>query len=100
MTVKNQPPKMIWIGNIKPVVYAEHIKGTQDTPYIRADIVHELAKSLFIARNAFRSYQAHHEHKGDMDKAERNKGYAEQMEASLKLLDQDLITLDCKGEKE
>jgi hypothetical protein len=55
--------------------------------YVRADIVEEMRQKLNIAAQVFRVYQAHHEAKGDEKKADRNRFYAEQMEAALKLLE-------------
>ena len=49
----------------------------------------EMRQKLHIAAQVFRAYQAHHEYKGDGDKAERNKGYADQMEAAIKLLEEE-----------
>ena len=43
----------------------------------------ELYEALEKSAEVFRVYQAHHEYKGDEKKAERNKVYAEQMEAVL-----------------
>jgi len=62
-----------------------------DVPYIRADIVEEMRQKLHIAAQVFRAYQAHHEYKegGANDKSERNKGYAEQMEAALAKLEEE-----------
>ena len=58
-----------------------------DIEYIRADIVEEMRKKLEIALQVFRNYQAYHEYRDAFDKADRNKGYADQMEAALKLLE-------------
>jgi hypothetical protein len=43
----------------------------------------ELYEALEKAAEVFRSYQSHHEANRHTDKAERNKFYAEQMEAAL-----------------
>ena len=60
-----------------------------DQEYVRGDIVDELIKKLEIAAQVFRTYQAYHEYRDAFDKADRNKGYAEQMEAALKRLEEE-----------
>ena len=81
-------PKILWYDDQEcaagPVKF-----NSDEIKYVRADIVEEMRAKLEIAAKAFRAYQAHHEYKGDMDKADRNKGYAEQMETALKLLEEE-----------
>ena len=81
-------PKILWYDDQEcaagPVKF-----NSDETKYVRADITEKLIEALIVALQAFRAYQAHHEYKGDMDKADRNKGYAEQMEAALKLLEEE-----------
>ena len=79
-------PKKIWVD--EPDVFIKSVTH-DDVLYIREDIVYELAEALSTAKYIFRVYQAHHEAKGDEKKAEANKGYAEQMEAALKLLEEE-----------
>ena len=83
----NEAPKILWVeyeeGCWPTVMEKEYEAGTQ---YIRADIVEEMQKKLEIALHAFRTYQAYHEYRDAFEKANRNKGYAEQMEAALKQL--------------
>lgn len=83
-------PKKIWLSRYMDWDDVE--KQTEsDIPYIRADIVEEMRQKLHIAAQVFRAYQAHHEYKegGANDKSERNKGYAEQMEAALANLEEE-----------
>lgn len=97
----SEAPKKIWLqtgcedsgcdgdcsfSELGEVTWCEDKIHKDDIQYIRADIVDELAKALFIAANVFRTYQAHHEAKGDNEKAERNKSYAEGIEAAMKHL--------------
>ena len=81
-------PKILWYDDqdcsAGPVKF-----NSDETKYVRADIVEEMRQKLHIASQVFRAYQAHHEYNCDMDKAERNKGYAEQMEAAIKLLEEE-----------
>ena len=81
-------PKVLWYDDQEcaagPVKF-----NSDETKYVRADIVEEMRQKLHIAAQVFRAYQAHHEYKGDGDKAERNKGYADQMEAAIKLLEEE-----------
>lgn len=84
----SEAPKKIWITEDQfwwdSIVPGEPTDAL--TEYVRADIVEELVKKLEIALNVFRTYQAYHEYRDAFDKADRNKGYADQMEAALKLL--------------
>jgi hypothetical protein len=82
-------PKKIFVPYAYAHAWAMTTKAEGDVKYVRADLVNELAKALFIALNVFRVYQAHHEAKGDEKKAEANKGYAEQMEAALAKLEEE-----------
>ena len=81
-------PKILWYDDQEcaagPVKF-----NSDETKYVRADIVEEMRQKLHIAAQVFRAYQAHHEYKGDGDKAERNEGYADQMEAAIKLLEEE-----------
>ena len=81
-------PKVLWYDDQEcaagPVKF-----NSDEIKYVRADIVEEMRQKLHIAAQVFRAYQAHHEYKGDGDKAERNKGYADQMESALKLLEEE-----------
>ena len=81
-------PKVLWYDDQEcaagPVKF-----NSDEIKYVRADIVDAMRQKLHIASQAFRAYQAHHEYKGDGDKAERNKGYADQMEAAIKLLEEE-----------
>ena len=83
-----KPPKILWYDDQEcaagPVKF-----NSDETKYVRADIVEEMRQKLHIASQVFRAYQAHHEYKGDMDKADRNKGYAVQMESALKLMEEE-----------
>ena len=87
----SEAPKKIWAEQefrdwaVDPLDYAS---GTELTQYIRADIVEEMRDKLITASQVFRAYQAHHEAKGDMGKAERNKEYAWQMEVTLQMLEE------------
>jgi hypothetical protein len=84
----NEVPKKIWVGcNFD--VRTLQVFASSDTKYIRSDLVDGLAKAVETAREVFQVYQAHHEYKGDEKKAERNKFYAEQMEAALKALEEE-----------
>ena len=82
-----KPPKILWYDDQEcaagPVKF-----NSDEIKYVRADITEKLIEALIVAFQAFRAYQSHHEYNGDMDKAERNKGYAEQMESALKLLEE------------
>lgn len=82
-------PKILWYCDQEcsagPVKF-----NSDETKYVKADIVDELAKALFIALNAFRTYQAYHEYRDAFDKADRNKGYADQMEEALRLLGEEV----------
>jgi hypothetical protein len=83
--------KKIWVEHeegCQPTVMSNEHQGT-GTQYIRADLVEDMRVSLSVASDVFRVYQAHHEYKGDEKKAERNKFYAEQMEAALKALEEE-----------
>lgn len=79
-------PKILWYDDQEcaagPVKF-----NSDEIKYVRADIAEEMRAKLEIAAKVFRAYQAHHEAKGHPDKAERNKGYAEQMDAALELLE-------------
>jgi CCR4-NOT transcriptional regulation complex NOT5 subunit len=79
-------PKILWYNDqdcsAGPVQF-----GDGEVKYVRADLIDGVANAVETAREVFRVYQAHHEHKGDEKKAERNKFYAEQMEAALKNLE-------------
>jgi hypothetical protein len=86
-------PKKIW----KEHSHKVHAKNTdfvietqkfEPTQYIRADLVDGLVEALNTAKDVFRVYQAHHEAKGDEKKSERNRFYAEQMEAALAKLEE------------
>lgn len=82
----SEAPKKIWIlPNGRPTDMPIPSHGPC---YIRADIVEEMRDKLITASQVFRAYQAHHEAKGDMDKAERNKEYAWQMEVTLQMLEE------------
>lgn len=84
-----ESPKKIWVDDKweahprGPLIATDYV-----TPYIRADLVNGLVKAVETAREVFQVYQAHHENKGDEKKAERNKFYADQMEAALKDLEE------------
>jgi hypothetical protein len=78
-------PKKIWVDELFEA-HEEPILSN-DIPYIRADLVDGLVEALNTAKDVFRVYQAHHEAKGDEKKAERNRFYAEQMEAALAKLE-------------
>ena len=82
-----KPPKILWYDDQEcaagPVKF-----NSDEIKYVRADIVDAMWQKLHIASQVFRAYQAHHEYKGDMDKAQRNMHYAEQMESALKLLEE------------
>lgn len=80
-------PKILWLDSDGYTARSRHIYEC-DTKYIRADIVEEMQKKLEIALHVFRTYQAHHEYRDAFDKADRNKGYADQMEAALSLLEE------------
>ena len=87
----SEAPKKIWWRMDGPLIgWAELEENSHpdDIPYIRADIVEEMRDKLITASQVFRAYQAHHEAKGDMDKAERNKEYAWQMEVTLQMLEE------------
>ena len=83
-------PKVLWYDDQEcaagPVKF-----NSDEIKYVRADIVEEMRQKLHIASQVFRAYQAHHEYKegGVNAKSERNGGYAEQMEAALKLLEEE-----------
>ena len=83
----SETPKILWYCDQEcsagPVQFR-----VGETKYVRADIVDELVKKLEIALHVFRTYQAYHEYRDDFDKADRNKGYADQMESALQLLDE------------
>ena len=95
----SEAPKRIWITNAQQRIvwtsdpndppFPEGMNPVRSTIYIRADIAEEMRQKLNIAAQVFRAYQAHHEYKegGVSAKSERNKGYAEQMEEALKLLE-------------
>jgi hypothetical protein len=80
-------PKKIWVWGYAADQMVNDNPDSTDIPYIRADLVDGLVKAVETAREVFQVYQAHHEYKGDEKKAERNKFYAEQMEAALKALE-------------
>lgn len=80
-------PKNYWV-NVSREGSVER-SSEYETLYIRADLVDGLVEALSTANDVFRVYQAHHEAKGDMTKAEANKGYAEQMEAALAKLEEE-----------
>jgi len=87
-------PKKIWVYpynmessdndwvSIEPVLDG-------DVPYIRADLVDGLMDELKKAAYVFRVYQAHHEAKGDMTKAEANGAYAKAIEDALKAMEEE-----------
>lgn len=79
-------PKILWYDDQEcaagPVKF-----NSDETKYVRADIVEEMQKKLEVALHVFRTYQAYHEYRDAFDKADRNRGYAEQMEEALKLLE-------------
>jgi hypothetical protein len=83
----NAPKKIWWTPDEELAGVGKH--GDDDVPYVRADLVDGLANAVEAAREVFRVYQTHHENKGDEKKAERNKFYAEQMEAALKSLEEE-----------
>ena len=81
-------PKILWYDDQECL--AGPIKlNSNEIDYVRADITEKLIEALIVALQAFRAYQAHHEYSGEMEKAERNKEYAEQMEEALKLLEEE-----------
>ena len=82
-------PKKIWVWDYAACQMVNNKPDSTDVEYIRSDIVDELAKKLEIAAQVFRNYQAYHEYRDAFDKADRNKGYAEQMEEALKLLEEE-----------
>jgi hypothetical protein len=84
----SEAPKKIWMEPESAKAWAME-DNIFTEPYIRADIVDELAKKLEIALHVFRTYQAYHEYRDAFDKADRNKGYADQMESALKLLEEE-----------
>ena len=81
-------PKILWYDDQEcaagPVKF-----NSDEIKYVRADITEKLIEALIVAFQAFRAYQSHHEYKGDMNKAQRNMHYAEQMEAAIKLLEEE-----------
>jgi hypothetical protein len=81
----NKAPKKIWM--VEETCWSDHEQPCGEIPYIREDVVLGLANAVEAAREVFRVYQTHHENTGDEKKAERNKFYADQMEAALKALD-------------
>lgn len=84
----NEAPKILWLDSDGYTARSRHIYEC-DTKYIRTDVIDELVKKLEIALQVFRTYQAYHEYRDAFDKADRNKGYAEQMEAALELLEEE-----------
>ena len=85
----NEAPKKIWVWDYAADQMVNENPDSTDVPYIRADLVDGLTNAVEEAREVFRVYQAHHENKGDEKKAERNKFYADQMEAALKALEEE-----------
>lgn len=88
----SEAPKKIWLETedySESMLWFLKMKTNGATPYIRADIVEEMRDKLIKASQVFRAYQAHHEAKGDIDKAERNKEYAWQMEMTLQMLERE-----------
>jgi hypothetical protein len=81
-------PKKIWYDDQEcsagPVQF-----NSDEMKYVRADLVDGLVEALEVAAYVFRVYQAHHEYKTHNEKAERNKSYAEQMEAALKAVEEE-----------
>ena len=84
----SEAPKKIWVDPFfaNRFFTSQEVRIGNPEQYIRADLVEDMRVSLSVASDVFRAYQAHHEYKGDEKKAERNKFYAEQMEAALAAL--------------
>ena len=60
-------PKILWYDDQEcaagPVKF-----NSDETKYVRADIVEAMWQKLHIASQVFRAYQAHHEYNRDVDK--------------------------------
>ena len=97
--MSEEAPKKVWMRvNMAPKRLMEEKLFDDDVQYIRADIVEEMREALKTAAQVFRKYQDHHiaaqlygpNPDGERcKKAERNREYAEQMEAALKLLEEE-----------
>lgn len=83
----SEAPKKIWVDPEGTMSLVKIVHD--DTQYIRSDIADELVKALEIAAQVFRTYEAYHEYRDAFDKADRNRGYAEQMEAAIKLMEEE-----------
>lgn len=83
----SEAPKKIWIWDYAADQMVNEKPDPTDVLYVRGDIVEEMQKKLEIALHVFRTYQAYHEYRDAFDKADRNKGYADQMEEALNLLE-------------
>jgi hypothetical protein len=81
-----EAPKKIWLSKHMDWDDVEK-QSEEDIAYFCEDVVLGLVEALEVAAYVFRVYQAHHEYKTHNEKAERNKSYAEQMEAALKALE-------------